>query len=197
MTKAELLQALTAARAEWEAMLAQVGQERMTVPAINDGWSIKDTIGHVTYYEHWVLDWLEAVARGQVVVATHRDLLRVDERNVIIFRENRDRPLHSILEESRQVHERLVLMVRLLPESDLLDPHRFERYVLPFWETGRPLWRCIADNSYEHYDEHRQSIQVWLDCLSALDASNDNPSRYDDSTSGLYPPKFAPCNQFA
>ncbi len=197
MTKAELLQALTAARAEWEAVLAQVAEECMTVPAINDGWSIKDTIGHVTYYEHWLLDWLEAAARGQVVVATHRDLLRVDERNAIIFRENRDRPLHSILEESRQVHDRLVLMVRLLPESDLLDPHRFERYVLPFWETGHPLWKCIADNSYEHFEEHRQSIQAWLDCISAHDASNDDSSHYDVSTSGLYPQEFAPCNQLA
>ena len=47
MTKAELLQALTAARAEWDAVLAQVSEDRMTVPAINDCWSIKDTIGHV------------------------------------------------------------------------------------------------------------------------------------------------------
>lgn len=197
MTKAELLQALTAARADWEAVLAQVGEERMTVPAINAGWSIKDTIGHVTYYEHWLLDWLEATARGQVVVATLRDLLRVDERNAIIFRENRDRSLHSILEESRQVHDRLVLMVQLLSESDLLDPHRFERYVLPFWETGHPLWKCIADNSYEHYEEHRHSIQAWLDCLSAHDASNDVPSRHDVLFSGLDAPMSAPCSQIA
>src|SRR5512135_2863328 len=197
MTKVELLEALTFTRARWDAVLAQVDKERMTVPAINSGWSIKDTIGHVTYYEHWLLDWLEAAARGQVVVATLRDLLRVDERNAIIFRENRDRSLHSILEESRQVHDRLVLMVQLLSESDLLDPHRFERYVLPFWETGHPLWKCIADNSYEHYEEHRHSIQAWLDCLSAHDASNDVPSRHDVLFSSLDSPMSAPCSQIA
>lgn len=195
MTKVELLEALTFTRARWDAVLAQVGKERMTVPAINGGWSIKDTVGHVTYYERWLLDWLEAAARGQVVVATHRDLLRVDERNAIIFRENRDRPLHAVLEESSQVHDRLMLMVRLLPESDLLDPHRFERYVLPFWETGHPLWKCIAENSYEHYEEHRRSIQAWLDCLSAVDRSNEDNLPHDKFSPSVPPYTPSPCIQ--
>ncbi len=174
MTKAELIKALSAERAEWDAVLERVGETRMTVPAINDGWSIKDTIGHVTYYERWLLDWLEAAVRGQVTVATHRDLLAVDERNAILFHENRDRALGAMLEESRRVHERLMMMVQLLPESDLLDPHRFERYILPFWDKGIPLWKCIADNSYEHYAEHTRSIQAWLDRLSMAASVNRN-----------------------
>src|SRR5512140_416756 len=163
MTKAELIERMSSERARLEALLDRVGEDRMTVPAINVGWSIKDTIGHITYYERWLLEWLEAAVRGQVTVATHRDLLSVDERNALIFDENRDRPLPDILAESRQLHDRLMLMVRLLPESDLLDAHRFERYISPFFDGPRPLWKCIAENSYEHYEEHNRAIEAWLD----------------------------------
>ncbi len=160
--KQELLNAMKTERDVWEALLAEVGEARMTMPAINNGWSVKDTIGHITYYERWVLQWLEAAARGQVSVATHRDLLSVDERNAIIFRENRDRPLDWLLGESRRIFDRLFLVVSLLPDDDLVAPHRFDRYVLPFWEESRPLWKCIAANSYEHYREHSASVRAWL-----------------------------------
>jgi hypothetical protein len=165
MSKATLIDNMTGERARWQALLDRVPEDRMTVPAINSGWSIKDTIGHVTYYEGWLLNWLEAAARGQVTVGTLRDLLDVDARNAIIFRENRDRSLEDVRQESRHVFERLLLLVKLLPEQDLLDPHRFERYITPFWETGRPLWQCIAADSYEHYREHMPAIQAWLESI--------------------------------
>ncbi len=167
MSKSKLIEALTSERAAWEALLAEVGEERMTLPAINQGWSVKDAVAHGTYYERWLLEWLEAALRGQVKVATLRDLLSVDQRNAILFRENRNRPLSHVLAESRQVFERLLLVVRLIPEQDLYNSHRFERYVLPFWETNQPLWKCIANNSYEHYAEHSASIRAWLERTSA------------------------------
>lgn len=100
--------------------------------------------------------------RGQVTVATHRDLLGVDERNAIIFRENRDRPLELVIAESRQVYDRLLLVIKLVPEDDLISPHRFERYIVPFWDRDQPLWKCIAGDSFEHYAEHIPSIDAWL-----------------------------------
>lgn len=167
VTKASLIEILKTERDRWEALLATVDVARMTVPAINNGWSIKDTIGHVTYYERWLLDWLEAAARGQVTLATHRDLLAVDARNAIVFRENRDRALSDVLTESREVFDRLLLLIELLPELDLIDAQRYERYILPFWETPQPLWKCIAENTFEHYAEHADSILGWLKKFAA------------------------------
>lgn len=162
MTKERLLGLERAARQEWEALLDQVGEARMTVPAINNGWSLKDAVAHISYYEGWLLNWLEAAVRGQVTAATHRDLLGVDERNALVFAENRGRPLSEVLADSRRIHYRLVQVVELLTEHDLFSPHRYERYIAPFWESSRPLWQCLPGDSYAHYQEHSASVRAWL-----------------------------------
>ena len=161
MTKREVLSALRVGWAEWEAALTEVDPAAMEIPAINAGWTIKDTIAHVNYYERWLLVWLEAAVRGKVTYATHVDLLDVDARNALVFAENRDRPLGDVLAESRQVHERLVQLVAAMPEADLIEPHRFERYVVPIWNRSQPVWRCIAGETYEHYPDHIRSIREW------------------------------------
>ena len=168
MSKADLIRAMQSARAEWESVLAIVGEDRMTLPVLHGGWSVKDTIGHVAYYERWLQDWLEAAVRGQVTVASHRDLLDVDARNAIIRGENKDRPLNEILDESRYVFDRLLQIVQLLPESDLMTPYAYDRYVIPFWDKSMALWECIAGDSYEHYREHTANIHRWLDAQSAV-----------------------------
>lgn len=162
MRKAELLQAMQTARVDWETVLAEVGEARMTVAALHGDWSVKDTIGHVAYYERWLQGWLEAAVRGQLVVASHRDLLDVDARNALIWQENKDRSLEEILRESKIVFERLFQLVKLLPESDLMAPNAYDRSVVPFWGKSLALWECIADNSYEHYREHTENIHRWL-----------------------------------
>ncbi len=167
MTKAQLIGWMIAERSRWEALLKEIGECRMTVPAINGGWTIKDAVAHVTYYEHWLLEWVEAAARGKVTVATLRDLLSVDERNAIVFEENKRRGLTEVLDESRRVFQRLLMVVQLLPEEDLTDPHRFDRYIVPFWQESRPLWKCIAGDSYEHYREHLASMREWLERIEA------------------------------
>ncbi len=162
MTKTELIETMRRERARWEELLAQVGPDSMTGPVLDNGWSVKDTIGHVTFYEHWLLDWLEAAVRGKVTAASHRDVFDVDQRNALIFEDNKDRPLEEVEQESRDVFERLLEVVQTLPERDLLERERFSRYIAQFWPENPPLWECIAGNSYEHYREHSPSIEAWL-----------------------------------
>ena len=163
MRKAELLRRMRTERATWEELLAQVPRERIEERTLHDYWSVKDTIGHIAYYERWVLDWLEDAVRGKVTVASHRDLVDVDTRNKLIYEENKNRSVDDILRESREVFERLYSLVQTLPEDDLQDPHRFERYVIPFWQTIEPLWKCIAGDTFEHYHEHIPNLRKWLE----------------------------------
>ncbi len=168
MTKLELIQTLSDSRAEWEQVLEEVGEERMLEPTLHGGWSVKDTIGHVAYYECWLVGWLGEAVRGKVSVASHKDQLDADERNVLVREENAHRPLKEILEDSHLVYDRLLQIVKLLPEDDLFAPHRFDRYVVPFWGESRPLWRCLAGDSFEHYREHAENIRRWLDAQKTL-----------------------------
>jgi uncharacterized protein DUF1706 len=162
MNKPQLLAAMRTARWRWELVLARVDEEQIAEPTMHGGWSVKDTIGHVAYYERWLLSWLEDAVRGQVTLAMHRDLLNVEERNALIYIENKDRRLQVIEDDSRRVFERLYQLVKTLPELDLVDPYLFDRYVVPFWENSLPLWQCIAGDSYEHYGEHTANIRNWL-----------------------------------
>ncbi len=162
MNKLQLLETMRAERRRWEEALAEVPPGRFVEPTMHGGWSVKDTIGHVAYYERWLTNWLEDAVRGRVTVATHRDVLDVDERNALIYAENKDRPLSDILAEARRVHEQLYQLVKTLPEEDLFDSYRFERYVVPFWGRSLPLWECIAGDSYKHYAEHVANLRVWL-----------------------------------
>jgi hypothetical protein len=44
--KTQLLETLRRERADWEALLAQVDQARMTRPGVAGAWSVKDVITH-------------------------------------------------------------------------------------------------------------------------------------------------------
>jgi hypothetical protein len=141
----------------------EISAEDMTEPVLHDRWSVKDTIGHVAYYEKWLQRWIEAAVHGKVTVASHRDILDVDQRNALIWDENKNRPLSEISAESKYVYERLYELVRFLPERDLLDQYTYERFIVPFWNRSQPLWQCIVGDSSEHYAEHTANIRRWLD----------------------------------
>ena len=168
MNKIALLESMRTTRLQWDRLMQQIDESRMTQPILHGGWSIKDTIGHVAYYERWVQGWLEAAVRGQVTLATHRDSLDVDARNAIIWGENWVRPLSEILGESKSVFDRLYQLVQVLPEGDLIAPYAYDRYVIPFWGRSMALWECIADDSYDHYREHTANIYRWLESETAV-----------------------------
>ena len=167
MTKAKLLDVMWTARAEWDAVLARVGADRMNLPVLHGGWSVKDMISHVAYYEHWLQTWLQDAVRGKVTLGTHREALDVDTRNALVWEANRQRTWQDIYAESKAVFGRLYQLVKLLPEADLIAPDSYSRYTIQFWDEARPLWQCLESDSYGHYREHTENIRRWLDAENA------------------------------
>src|SRR5579884_1100926 len=54
MTGARLAGILKAERARWDALLAQVGADRMEEPGVEGAWSVKEIVAHLTWYERGV-----------------------------------------------------------------------------------------------------------------------------------------------
>ena len=162
MNKARFLETLRSERAQWETLLTEIDEAHMTLPGVAGEWSVKDIIAHVTAYERGVVEWLGAAARGEVLELPELDQPDVEQRNAVIFTKYRARPLPEVLWESQQVFAQLLELVESLPEADLLDPARTEWFVIPRWQQSRPLWRCIADDSYRHYQQHLPDILTWL-----------------------------------
>jgi hypothetical protein len=60
------------------------------------------------------------------------------------------------LADFHRSYARAYSVVEALTEEDLIDPQRFA------WRKGDPLWHMVAGNTWEHYQEHRESIENWL-----------------------------------
>jgi len=153
MEKATLLKTLTETRAAWEALLAQIDEEQMQKPGAAGKWSVKDVIAHVTWCESEIVP----VLRTHVLAGSDFWNLSDDEGNEITYQQNKDRPLHDIVNEERQAYTALLEVVQQLRDEDLNDPHCFKN--MP--QEWRP-WQLIAGDSFKHYEDHMPSLRDWL-----------------------------------
>src|SRR5919198_2082867 len=127
MRKAQLLNDLHAENEGWEALLAEIGEARMTEPGVAGHWSMKDVVAHLTGWRQRTVARLQAAARGEPEPPSpwpahlHTD----DEINDWIYEVNHDRSLAEVLSDSWQTFQALVEAIQALPEDDVIDPDRF------------------------------------------------------------------------
>ena len=155
MDKATLITKIQDGRREMEALLAQLSEAQLVEPGVADGWSIKDLLSHITYWERDTVDVLKAAARGETPYLTGPE--ETDARNAEAVARNRERPVAAVIADYFQTIDDLIAQVETLSERDLSDPDRFP------WEAGKPLWKHIGGESYAHEREHREQIRDWLE----------------------------------
>ena len=153
MDKTMFISTLKKAREEWDALLAQVGEEQMLQPGAAGKWSVKDVIAHVTWGEREITP----VMRAHVLAGSELWNLSDDERNEIVYQQNRDRSLHEIMNEEQQAYADLLAAAQTLSDEDLNDSHRYKQ--MP--EEWVP-WQLYAGNTFKHYQDHMPSIREWL-----------------------------------
>ena len=154
MDKATFLETLHTARAEWEALLAEVGEARMLEPGATGEWTVKDVIAHVMWCEREMVGVCEAHA----LVGSDLWNLTNDECNAIVVAQYRETPLQDVLVEERQVYDRLLAALQTLSDEDLNDARRFRDMPVE-WVP----WQLIAGNASQHYGDHMPPIRAWLD----------------------------------
>jgi hypothetical protein len=157
MTKSTLLATLRAKRAEWEAVLAKVPAEEMTKPGVAGEWSVKDIVAHLSFFERWYADRLHEQLRGERYTPTEFDFMPFDQRNDLLFQQNRERPLPEILAESQEGFEQLMAGVEAQTEAFLIEPQQFEGLPEPV-----RVWEMLRGDVYDHYAQHLPSIEQWL-----------------------------------
>jgi len=163
MSKSKLLERMQSERQRLEATLARLSENQMTTPGVNDQWSVKDILAHITVWERRMVRWLEETVGDEVpemlpAGMTWDDL---DEWNEQTYLDNRDRPLAEVLADFKSSYPQALKAVKAVSEEDLIDPHRFE------WRAGKPLWVMVAANTFWHYKEHNMSIRIWLEGVQA------------------------------
>src|SRR5215472_14925678 len=156
MDKTSLLDTIQMEYAKFESIVAPLSEAQLCSPTLDGGWSVKDIMAHIAVWEQICARWLGEFLRG----VTPQPAERLDqESNNRIYRENRDRSLVEVRELFQQAHQQFLqqvsLLTQTLSEEDLNASGRFA------WTESWPgfsLVAVIADNSYEHYQDHWQQI---------------------------------------
>jgi hypothetical protein len=153
MTKEELIDKIEQSHSEWEAVLTEVGEDRMTEPGVMDDWSVKDIIAHLSSWQQRVLDRMDADGTGKPLEVLGQT---VDEINVAFYARNRELPLKDVLAQARDTYDRFMERVRGLSQEQIFEPGHFT------FTKDNPLYDWIAGDTFEHYDEHSASVRAWL-----------------------------------
>ncbi|MCA9973670.1 MAG: ClbS/DfsB family four-helix bundle protein [Anaerolineales bacterium] len=162
MQQRRFLAILQAERAQFEALLAAVGHGRMAVPGVSGFYSTKDIVAHLDAYDRALVTWLNAAADGRVYVDPVLDQPDLDARNAMIYAANKDRAAAEVLAAFRQTLDELAACIATLSDDVLTDAERTAWFVVPRWQRPQPLWQCIANDSYEHHQQHAPDIARWL-----------------------------------
>lgn len=169
MDKAQYLKKFHADRTRWEALIAEVGEARMQAPGAMGDWTFKDLIAHLTGWRKRTVLRVEAGCGGSATdpsswpsdVDSDSDD-GVQRINELIYEENKNRPVQEVLDESRQVLQRLEEALQDLLDEAFNDPDCFE------WIEGKPL--AEADILGHWHEEHEPAVREWLN------ASGSKPS---------------------
>jgi hypothetical protein len=148
--KSQFLERILQSRAKLDALVKGMDFSAMTLSSAG-GWTVKDILAHITWHEREMIK----VVQAHALVGSDLWNLPLDQRNAIIYTENKDRALKDVLEESTTVFKELIQAMETLTEEDLHDPGRFTD-MPPDWLP----WDLLAQNTYEHYQDHLVDLQA-------------------------------------
>ena len=158
LTKEDILNDLRSARAEWDALIAQLSEAHLAEAGMAGYWSAKDIIAHLTAVDQWNVNALRAHARGEPPPALDEQLMELDERNRLHYERNRERPLQEILRESQHIFQQMLALIQAESEDYLTQPQMIANLPGPV-VVGRSLKDACAD----HYRHHMPDIRAWLE----------------------------------
>jgi hypothetical protein len=152
-SQAAVLNAVQGSRTALEGLLASLSDEQMTQDGVMEQWSLKDVLAHITGWEQWMLRVIhkESEALAELAKMRSGDLGRiVDAMNAATHAANRQRPLCDVQAAFQASFREVVAQLAAVADAD--------------WAH---LYPVVAANTFEHYDEHAQGVQAWLDSASA------------------------------
>ena len=150
MNQAELLAHIRSGRAQFESALAQCSDDQLLAPNLHGGWSLKDLIAHIGFWEQHTAIRFSALLRG---VNPPDQALTLDELNARVYAQNRYKPLAEVRLEEQAAYEQLLLVENAV-DDDLFNPQRFAG------TQGKPLAEWIENNTYGHYEEHQADFKT-------------------------------------
>jgi hypothetical protein len=157
-SKAELMSAI---RREWKLLMdlvAKLDEQKMTAPD-EGGWSPKDNLAHLS-------EWMNSLMGYHMDRRPPHEVMRITEEqasgwdmeviNPVLYERNKDRSTDDVLDELKQVYEKLVAKLDGMSFEDLMKPRHDDD------PEKRPLLLWVLGDTSEHFAEHRETIEKML-----------------------------------
>ena len=153
--KTELLEMIIQERIALDSLLEEMEEDHKTQPILDGGWSVVDMLAHISAWEAIMIEWLGIIqGEGKLDQAPYgMDDARVDQINLDIYQENRDKSAAQIQNEYAASYQQALEVLQNLPEEIM-----FERKYL-IWGEELPVWLVIGANTCGHYAEHREQLE--------------------------------------
>ncbi len=152
-TKQELLTEIHAGRERLEAALAPYDTAAIESTLLPNGWSLKDLLAHIAFWEQKAAEIYRALLRGDIPdtpdPANPDDVNRV---NAQAYETYHRCPVSEVQRLEAAAYDDLLNLVEKMPDADLFDPQRFP------WLRGDPFAEWIIGNTSGHYDEHLAAL---------------------------------------
>jgi hypothetical protein len=161
-TKAQILDRIKNARVPLDELIAQLTEEQMLQPGVENKSSVKDLLAHITTWEQHLVRRLAAAVKdkaAQVYVIDPGEPWEpggLDAVNEYIFMRNAQLPLQQVLSDFHRSLLDVLRAVDALSEQDLFDPQGLAQVF------GYPVERVIGEDTFYHYPDHIKSIREWM-----------------------------------
>jgi hypothetical protein len=160
-SKVELNERISRSYAALEQTIGQLSDEQLTAP-IDGSWSAKDLIAHLAAWEQVMLHFHvggRPFAEVTRLTSVPYGSTSVDQINEAFYQRDRDIPLAQVLQSFRSSHQELLATLDRMSEADLFKPYT---PVGRGPDSAGQLIDWVIGDSYEHYDEHRATMQRLL-----------------------------------
>jgi hypothetical protein len=151
-----MLKQVRAARGALEALLAEFNDAQMTASHSPDGWSVKDVMAHIAFWEDHVLARLKEAGRGErpqlLGGITEEEVNRINQETLS---RSRGRPLDEVKDEFQRAHRELINEIKAIPENE-------DSPWWALWPDADIPWRLIQSDTCYHYEEHMATLRVWV-----------------------------------
>jgi uncharacterized damage-inducible protein DinB len=150
---------LAAERAELFAVLLGLSEEQLTTAEPLPGWTIKDLLAHIAFWDGFHTNRMQMVLDGRIQeIMEIGDDDDMDALNAQLLAEQKEIPLEQAIAMLQKERSGFMQLLKRLSDLELQSQIR-----LPWgWRTHMRVW---AKWRYQHDAEHAGHIQAWCEAL--------------------------------
>lgn len=175
MSQQDVLSKIQSERETWDGLLAQLDEPSMLLPGVGGTeWTVKDIIAHIGAYERWMAVRMGVDIEPLPPFPPEVNDYDTNSRNAWFYQHFRDTPLDELQDSAQEAYDGLVEGIRQLDDEqmntlvvfgtrdgrDVFVPAEPD-HTYPYPLT--PLWKWIAEQSYEHYQQHYDDMKAWIE----------------------------------